>query len=165
MENLYYNLSEEEFSRGRKALLWIFALLFFLAGMGIIFMNVILHDESIRLSNSSAPFGISIVVGIIATLATVKRKDHYFIIDNDKIEFRYGMINPLKQVFLWINIREIYFPHRQKKLKLIMKDGSFFIINLTWIERKKSSYIRKHIFYVAKEKNINIIKIQTLSQK
>lgn len=165
MENLYCNLSEEEFSRGRKTLLWIFASIFFVAGLGIIFMNVILHDKSIHISLSLAPFGISIVVGIISVMATFKRKDQYFIIDDDKIEFRYGLLNPVKQTFLWNDIKEIHFPHKQKKVKLVLKNDSTYLINLTWIEKKKSIRLRKHFYYVAKEKNINIIKIQILSSK
>jgi hypothetical protein len=162
MESLFYNLSEVEFSRGRKALLWIFASLFFLAGIGIIFMNVVLKDEAINISLSSAPFGISIVVGIIAILATFSKKGQYFRIDDDNIDFRYGIVKPEKQTFPWNNIKEIYFSQRQKKIKLVMKDNSSYIINLTWIEKKKSSHIRKHLYYGATEKDINIIKIQTL---
>ena len=165
MENLYYNLSEEEFSKGRKTLLWIFASLFFLAGLGIIFMNVILHEKSIHISLSLAPFGISIVVGIISAMATFKREDHYFTIDNDKIEFRYGLINPHKKTFLWNDIKEIHFPHKQKKVKLVMKNDSKYIINLTWIEKKKSGRLRKYFYYLAKEKSINIIRVQVLPSK
>ncbi len=162
MENLYYNLSEHEFSKGRKILLWGFSLLFFIAGLGVIVLNVFMHDETIHLSLSSAPFGISIIVAIIASFATFSRKDHYFIIDDDKLEFKYGMMNPVKHSFPWNNITEIYFPHREKKVKIRLKDNSFYVINLTWIEKKKSSHIRKHIFYGASEKKINIIKSQTL---
>jgi hypothetical protein len=162
MESLYYNLSKEEFSRGKKALLWIFTLLFFMAGLGTVFMNVILHDDSIHISLSAAPFGISIVSGIIAAIATFSRKDHFFNVDDEKIEYRYGMIHPVKQLILWNDVQEICFPHRQKKVKLIMKNNTINVVNLTWVEKKKSSHIRKHIYYGAKEKNINITKVQVL---
>jgi hypothetical protein len=165
MENLYYNLAEEEFSRSKKTMLWIFASLFFLAGLGIIFMNVILHDKSIYIPLSSAPFGISLVVGIIAIMASQSKKDHYFSVDNEKIEFKYGLGDPPKKTFLWNDIKEIHFPHKQKKVKLILKNNSTSIINLIWIEKKKSSHIRKHLYYVAREKNINIVKPQVLSLK
>jgi hypothetical protein len=164
MEKLYYNLSEE-LSLGWKILLWIFTSIFFLAGLGIIFMNVILHDKSIDISLSLAPFGISIVVGFISVIATFRRKDHFFIIDNDKIEFRYGLLHPVKQTFLWNDIKEINFPHKQKKVKLIMKNDSTYLINLIWIEKKKSIRLRKHFYYAATEKNINISKIQVLTSK
>jgi hypothetical protein len=165
MENLYYNLSEHEFTRGRKILLWGFSLLFFLAGLGVIVLNVFMHDETIHLSLSSAPFGISFVVAVIASFASFSRKDHYFIIDDEKMEFKYGMINPVKHTFLWNSITEVNFPHKERKVKIKLKDNSSYIINLTWIEKKKSSHIRKHIFYKVSEKNIKIIKSQTLSAK
>jgi membrane protein YdbS with pleckstrin-like domain len=163
MENLYYNLSEQEFTKGRKILLWIFASLFFLAGIGIVIINIIFHDKSINISISAAPFGISLLVGIIAIMASARRKDHFFIIDEAKVEFKNGFIKPVVNTILWNEVKEIHFPHRQKKVKVVMKDDSSLVINLTWIEKKKSSHIRKHLYYVAKEKNINIIKSQVLS--
>jgi hypothetical protein len=162
MENVNYNLSEEEFSIGRKLLLWGFSILFFLAGIAVVLMRVVFNDLSFHISFSLAPFGISIAVGFIAAMATFRKKDHYFIIDNDKIEFRYGMFKPAKQTYMWNDIKEMHLPHKQKKVKLIFKNDSFAIINLTWLEKKKSSHIRKHFFYAAKEKNINIVKLQTL---
>jgi hypothetical protein len=165
MENLYYDLSEQEFSKGRKVLLWLFASLFFLAGLGIIFMNVVLHDQSIHISFCLAPFGIAIIVGLIALLATVKRKDYFFLIDSDKIEFRFGIFKPVKHSFKWIDIKEIHLPHKEKKVLLLFKDNSSFIINLNWLERKKTSHIRKHFFYAAREKNIDVVKVQILSKK
>ena len=92
MENLYYNLSEEEFSKGRKILLWIFAGLFFLAGVYVLVISLVFGHKSIPAVLSLAPFGISLVVTIIATFATIKRKDLFFSVDDDKIEFRYGII-------------------------------------------------------------------------
>jgi hypothetical protein len=156
MENLHYNLSEEEFSKSKKVMLWVFAFIFFLAGLGTIFITG-------YISLSTAPFGISIVAGIIAGMATFARKDHYFVIDNEKIEFKYGMFNPQKTTYLWNDIIEITFPHKQKKVKLKLKNNAPAVINLTWIQKKKSSHLRKHLFYAAKEKNINIIKVQVLS--
>jgi hypothetical protein len=163
MESLYYSLSEIEFSKGKKILLWVFSSLFFLAGLGIIFMNVILHDKSIQITLSSAPFGISLVVGIIAIMASQSNKDHFFSIDNEKIEFRFGLYKPVKQTYFWNDVLEIHLPHKQKKVKLVLKNNISVIINLTWIEKKKSSHIRKHFYYAAREKNMNIVKMQVLS--
>jgi hypothetical protein len=165
MENLYYNLSKEEFTKGKKLLLWGFSSLFFLAGLGIIFMNVILHDMSINISLCAVPFGISLVTGLIAGMATFRGKDHYFNIDIDKIEFRYGVLHPVRQIYLWNDVIEIHFAHKQKKVKLVFNNNSSVIINLTWIEKKKSSHIRKHLYYVAREKNINTVKLQVLASK
>lgn len=158
MENLYYNLSEQEFTKGRKILLWIFASLFFLAGMGVIVLNVIFHDKSILLSVSTVPFGISLVVGIIAVMASTGKKDHYFVVDETKVEFKNGFFKPVITTILWNNVKEIHFPHKQKNVKVVLKDDTSLIINLTWIEKKKSSHIRKHLYYVSREKNITIIK-------
>ena len=56
-------------------------------------------------------------------------------------------------------------PHKQKKVKLVFKDGTSFVINLTWMQKNKSSHIRKHIYHAAREKNLNVIKVMNLSSK
>jgi hypothetical protein len=165
MENLYYNLSEEEFSKGRKILLWGFAAFFFLAGIYIIFVSLILGQKSISPVLAVVPFGISLVVSVIAAFATFKGTDLFFSIDKDKIEYKFGILKPLTHSFKWIDIKELIMPRKQKKVKLVFKDGSSFVINLTWIQRKKSSLIRKQIFYAAREKDLNVIKVVTLSSK
>ena len=165
MENLYCNLSEEEFSKGRKILLWGFAAFFFLAGTYVLFVSLILGQKSIPPVLSVAPFGISLVVSVIAGFATFKGTDLFFLIDKDKIEYKFGIFKPLTHSFKWIDIKELIMPRKQKKIKLIFKDGSSFIINLTWIQRKKSSHIRKHIFHMAREKDLNVIKVVTIANK
>jgi hypothetical protein len=165
MENLYYNLSEEEFSKGRKILLWGFAALFFLAGVYILFVSLILGQKSIPAVLSVAPFGISLVVSIIAGLATFKGTNLFFSIDMNKIEYKFGAFKPVTHNFNWIDIKELVMPRKQKKVMLVFKDGSTYIINLNWMQRKKSSSIRKHIFYVAREKDLVVTKVPTLSNK
>lgn len=163
MENLFYDLSEPEFSKSRKVLLWLFSSLFFLAGTAVIFTNIILHDQSMHIGLSLIPYGISIVVAIIAYMATFKRKGLFFLIDNEKIEFRFGVFKPVKHSFRWIDIREIRLPHREKKVLLNLKDSTSYIINLTWLERRRTNQIRKYFFYAAKENNIPVVKVQLLS--
>jgi len=158
MENLYYNLSEEEFSKGRKLLLWIFSGLFFLAGLFVLMQSLVFGHKSISPSLSIAPFGISFVVSLIATFATVKRKDLFFSIDEEKIEFRYGVFKPKIHSFQWIDIKELVMPRKQKKAKLLLKDGSSFVINLNWLQKTKSSHIRKFLYYTARQKDINVTK-------
>jgi len=165
MENLFYDLSEQEFSKGRKILLWIFSGIFLLAGSAIVFMNLYQHNLNIHISFSIAPFGIGIFVGLIAVMATFKRKDHYFLIDNEKIEYRYGLIRPVKFSHKWVDIKEIHLPHKEKKVLLVYKDNSSFVVNLTWLEKKKTSHIRKYFFYIAKEKNLPVVKVMTLPKK
>jgi len=165
MESLHYNLSEEEFSRGRKILLWIFAGLFFLAGVFILIKSLLLGHKSIPATLSLVPFGISLFVSIIASFATIKRQDLFFSIDDDKIEFRYGVFKPKKHSFLWVDIKGLTMPRKQKKVMLRNKDGSTFVIDLTWLQKKKSSHIRKHIYHAAREKNLIVNKVMNLSNK
>jgi len=158
MENLYYNLSEEEFSKSRKILLWIFAILFFIGGVYVLLTPVFgIHNISPVLS--LAPFGISFIVGVIAAFATIKRKDVFFSIDDEKIEFRYGLIKPKKYSFLWTNIKKMVIPHKEKKAKVIFSDGSSYVIDLSYIQRKKSHLIRKHLYQAARNKNLVIEKV------
>lgn len=165
MENLYYNLSEEEFSKSRKILLWIFSGFFFLAGMYVLISNLVFGKESIHAVLSAAPLSISFVVFIIALLGSVKRKDQFFALDNDKIEFRYGFFRPKRYTFMWADVSELVMPHKQKKAKLQFKNGSSFVIDLTWLQKKKSSLIRKHIYHAAWEKNIKVEKVNFLKME
>ena len=162
MENLYYNLSEEEFSKGRKILLWGFAALFFLAGAYVLFISLILGQKSISPILSVAPFGISLLVSIIAGFATYKGTNLFFSIDMDKIDYKFGIYKPTTHHFNWSDVRELVMPRKQKKVKLVFKDGSSFIINLNWMKRNKSSGIRKHLFHVAREKDLPVTKVSTL---
>jgi hypothetical protein len=164
MEKLYFNLSEEEFTKGRKILLWGFAGLFFLAGVYIIIISLVLVNKSVSAILSLVPFGISFVVSGIAAFATIKRKDMYFLVHEDKIEFRYGIINPKKQSFIWNDINELKMPHNQRKVMLLFKNGSSFIIDLTWLHKKKSNLIKKHIYHAAREKDLNVIKVINLEK-
>lgn len=165
MENLYFNLSEEEFSKGRKFLIWAFAGLFFLAGIYVLLVSLVFGHKSINPGLSTAPFGISIVVAVIASFATIKRKDLFFSIDNEKIEFRYGLLKPQKHTFEWSRVKNIIMPSGQKKAILVFKEGSSFIINLNWLQKHKAALIRKRLYYFAKEKNINILRVRNYSGK
>lgn len=163
MEYMYYNLSEEEFSRSRKILLWVFSGLFFAAGLWVILLHVAFgKKESVPLALSLAPFGISLVVGSIAFFSTMKRKDQYFSMDDQKLEFRFGILVAKKYSFNWADVNEVIIPHKQKKALLHFKDGSSHTIDLTWLQKKKSSLIRKHIYQAATEKQISISKVMYL---
>jgi hypothetical protein len=162
MEKLFYDLSVNEFSSGRKILLWIFSGVFFLAGAGILYMNVIQHDASIHISFSIPPFGIGIFTAIVAYMASSTRKDHFFLMDDEKIEYRFGLIKPQKVTHLWSDMTEILMPHKEKKVLLKFKNNSEALVNLNWIEKKKTHHIRKHFFYAAREKNINIVRVNHL---
>ena len=165
MENLYYNLSEEEFSKRGKILLWCFATLFFLAGSYVLFVSLILGQISIPPILSVAPFGISLVVAIIAGLATFKGTNLFFSIDADKIEYKFGAFKPATHSFKWTDVQELVMPRKQKKVMFVFKDGSRVIINLNWMKRNKSSSIRKHIYHVAREKDLAVTKVSLISNK
>jgi len=162
MEQLYFNLSEEEFTKERKVLLWVFAGLFFLAGLYVVTASPLFGHKSIPPILSTAPFGISLIVSLFATMATIKRSDLFFLVDYGKIEFRYGIIRPVRHSFQWTEIKEMVVPQKQRKLKLLLNDGTSYIIDLNYLQRKKSTIIRKHIYKCAIEKKIHIIRVQTL---
>jgi hypothetical protein len=165
MENLHFNLSEEEFSRGRKFLLWGFAILFFLAGVYILIINLVFGHKSIPLFISLITFGISLFVAVIAGFATITRNDLFFTVNDEIIEFRFGIVSPKKHTFKWIDIKELIMPHKQKKIMLVMNDDSTFLMNLNWLQKKKSSSIRKHIYLAAKEKNVKVSKVINLQNR
>ncbi len=165
MENLHLNLSEEEFSKGRKLLLWGFSTMFFLAGVYVLITNIVFGHKSIPLFISLITFGISLFVGAIAVFASISRKDLFFTVNDEKIEYRFGVFNPKIQSFKWIDIKELIMPPKQKKVILHMNGGSSFLINLNWLEKKKSAAVRKQIYIAAKEKNIKVIKVTKLPNK
>jgi hypothetical protein len=162
MESLFQNLSDKEFSKSSKTLLWIFASLFFFAGLYVLFASLVQKHMSIPAILSLAPFGISLIVFIIAFFATFKGRDMFFSVDMEKIEFRFGVFKSTTHLFLWNDIRELVMPQRQKKIKLIFKNGKSFILNLTWIQKEKTSKIRKHVFHIAREKDLPVTKVSTI---
>jgi hypothetical protein len=165
MESHYYNLAEKDFSKEGKILIWCFSAMFFISGIFILFRSLVLKNVDISADLALIPFGAGIAVSVFAIYATVKRKDLYFLVDDDKLEFRYGIIAPKLRSFKWTDIKELVVPSTQKKLKLVFSDGAFFIINLTWIEKKKSIHIIKHIYQSAREKNVKIEKVKHLETK
>ena len=165
MESHYYNLAEKEFSKGGKILVWCFGAMFFLSGVFILYRSLILKNLDVSAELSIIPFVVSLAVWAFAAYATIKRKDLYFSVDDDKLEFRYGIIAPKLRSFKWTDIKELVIPSRQKKIMLIFNDRPFFIINLTWIEKKKSNHIIKHIYQIAREKNLKIEKVKILVKK
>jgi hypothetical protein len=165
MESHYYNLAEKDFSKEGKILIWCFSGMFFLSGIFILYRSLVLKNLDVSASLAIVPFGAGLAVSVFATYATVKRKDLFFLVDDDKLEFRYGIIAPKLRSFKWTDIKELVLPSTQKKIKLIFNNGVFFVINLTWIEKKKSIHIIKHIYQVAREKNLKIEKVKSLDNK
>jgi hypothetical protein len=163
MEKLFYNLSEEEFTKGRKIILWVFTCLFLIGGIYVAMLSPVFGKHNIKPLLSLAPFGIGLVIGSTALYASVQRKDLFFLIDDDKIEFRYGIIRPKKYSFPWTSIKRMVLPHKERKAKLMFKDGTSYIIDLSYLHRKKSTIIRKHLFHAARSQNIDVLKVITIA--
>ena len=159
MEKLYYNLAEAEYTKGRKVLLWIVTFLFFLGGIYVAMLSPVFGKHSVSPLISLAPFGIGLLIGLTALMATVKRKDMFFLIDNDRIEFRYGIFKPRKRTFMWNDIRKLVMPHRERKVKIMFRNNSSDIIDLNYIQRKKSMLIRRRLILGANDKNIPVLKV------
>jgi len=158
MEDLNFNLSQEEFSKGRKIILWVSGSFFIIIGLWDLYMKLFTQ-------NTSANYAVAIILLIlggfiyfIATLATMKRKAHHFIIDSEHIDYRYGLLFPTHHNYKWDDIETVYMPPHTKKTILELKSGHKTHINLTWVEKNKSRMIRKHIYYSANGRGINIIK-------
>lgn len=165
MENLYYNLSEQEFSKGKKMLLWGFAGFFLLAGAYTLYLSLILKKHDVPAVLSLVPLGICLFVSLVAGFASSKKTDNFFSIDENKIEFCFGLFKPKKRTFNWPDIEQIILAHKQRKAMLIFKDGSSYVIDLTWLQKKKSNLIRKHIYHAAFEKELKIEKVMYLKTR
>jgi hypothetical protein len=165
MENLYYNLSEEEFSRGKKLLLWGFAAFFLFAGIYLLYLSLLLNKHDVPAVLSLVPLGICLFVSLVAVFASSKKKENFFSIDENKIEFCFGLFRPRKHTFDWKDIKQLILAHKQRKAMLVFKDGSSYVINLTWLQRKKSNLIRKHIYHAAWEKELKIEKVPYLKRR
>jgi len=158
MDDLYYNLSKEEFSKGRKTLLWIIASLFAMIGLWDLYLKIFKHDTNTSFGLTVVLFTISGFIFFVALLATMKRKEHFFKVDNEIISYHFGLLFPTHHTYRWEDIDKIYMPSQQKTTTLVLKDGHVIHINLTWIEKNKSRLIRRHIYYAAKRRNIDVLK-------
>jgi hypothetical protein len=158
MEKLHVNLSEEEFSRGRKILLWSFSALFFTAGVYVLITNLLLGHKNIPIFIALITFGISLFVMTITVFSSITGKNLFFHVDEEIIEFRFGVIRPKTHTFKWEDITSLTMPPKQKKTVLMLRDGTSFSINLNWLQNNKASLIRKYLYQTAKEKEINVVR-------
>lgn len=158
MEDLYFNLSKEEFSKGRKILLWVISIAATAVTLFVIYLKFVMFDPNATLGLLIVLVGTTAFFYLIAILATAKRKEHFFKIDSELISYRYGLMFQKQHSYQWSDIKEVYFPPHSKKTAIILNNGKVVGINLTWIERNKSRMIRKHIFYTAKSKGLALYK-------
>ncbi len=158
MDDLYFNLATEEFSKSRKILIWVIAIIAALVSVWNSYLMFFKHDTYSTLGLNLSLYVITIFLFLIAILATKKRKEHFFKVDKETISYHYGLIFPSHKSFLWTEIKKVFMPPHSKNTVLILKDDKSVLINLTWVEKNKSRNIRKHIYYSAKEKGIEICK-------
>lgn len=164
MEKLHYNLSDEDSSKGWRILLGLFSGIFLLTGVFIVVNNTVFNRGNIPMLFSLVPFSIGLLVAGITTYISVKRKEQYFNISSEVIEFRYGLTRANQHSFKWDEVKELVLPRRQKKARLHLSDGSVYTINLIWLDRKKASQIRKYLLFIAREKELNILKVTRLDR-
>ncbi|MDZ7740047.1 MAG: hypothetical protein U5K32_13495 [Bacteroidales bacterium] len=158
MENLNLNLSKNEFSKSRKILLWIIGLLFFSGAIWSLYLKLYKDDSSVTAGLIVVLFAISSFIFFIAALASVKKKNHYFIIDNDRISYRYGLVFSKQRSLNWSEIKEIIIQYNLRKATIITGDDKQKFINLNWINHSSARAILKHLYYTARKKNISISK-------
>lgn len=165
MENLHYNLSEEESSKGWKVLLGLFAGIFLVTGIYILVNNLVFGKGNIPLSFAVVPIAVGVIVAAITIYVSVRRKDQYFNISDEEIEYRYGIMKARYHKFRWNDVREIMMPRGQRKALLHLKDGSDHTVNLTWLDRHKAARIRKYFLYVARQRDLPVHKVKSLRKK
>lgn len=160
MDDLYFNLASEEFSKSRKILIWVIAIGTLLVSLWDSYLKFFKHDNYADLSLTLTLYLITFFMFTVAILATLKRKEHFFKVDQELISYRYGLLFPSHKTHYWPDIKKVYVPPHSKNIIIEARDGKVVHINLTWVEKNKSRIIRKHIFYTARDKGIDIIKAQ-----
>lgn len=158
MEDLYFNLSEKEFSKGRKILLWIFGTIFIIIGLWDLYLKIFKHDSYAKIGLTITSLGIGLFVYLIAFLSISGKKGSFFRIDSAGISYRFGLLSPVHREFAWNSIITVYMPPKQKNIFISEKTGIITGIKLAWIEKNRARIIKKHIYYGAKERNIEIVK-------
>ncbi|MEZ4999340.1 MAG: hypothetical protein R2744_01345 [Bacteroidales bacterium] len=158
MDDLYFNLSEKEFSRGRKIILWIFGTIFILVGLWDLFLKLFKHNNMASMGVTITAISIGLFVYLIAILASSRKQENYFKVDSNTISYRFGLVAPTMNEITWTEVKTIYMPSHHKNIFIGKNTGRIIKVNLTWIEKNKSRLIKRHIYYVAKQRNIEILK-------
>lgn len=158
MDDLYFNLASEEFSKSRKILIWIIAIITLLFSLWVSYLLFFTNDEQATKGLAITLYLVTAFMFMIAFLATKKRKEHFFKVDNEVIAYHYGLLFPSYHSYSWPEINKIYVPPHSKNTILILNNGKVVHINLTWVEKNKARIIRKHVFYTGRDKGIEIVK-------
>jgi len=158
MDDLYCNLASEEFSKSRKILIWVLALIALAVSVWDSYLKFFKHDTYSAFGLTITLYIVTIFMFTIAILSTKKRKEHFFKVNEEVISYHYGLLFPSHHTYSWPEIKKIFVPPHSKNTILMLKDNKVIHINLTWVERNKARIIRKHIFYTGRDKGIEIVK-------
>lgn len=165
MEELKLKLSRNEFSTGRKALLWIAGTLFLAGGLWNIYMKVVKHDETVQVGLTIALFTISAFIFFLATLASVRKRNHFFYVNSDSISYRYGLLFPRHRSHNWSDIKEVIMKYNQRKAIFVLNNDKQVVINLNWIQRTNSKIILKHIYYESRNRGLPVRKTNKKNER
>ena len=162
MEQLYYNLSEDQFTNERRILLRILAVLFYLGSVYVLIAKPVFGHRNMPQILAIPPFFIGLVVTGFTIWGRLQRKDLFFLVDYGKIEFRFGIFRAKRHSFKWSKISSLVMPLTQRKIQLNLNDGSSFVINLAYFKQQKSTSIKNHIYKLAIEKEIETTVVKML---
>lgn len=158
MKDIDINLYEKEFSKGRKVLLLVFGSVLLATGLYNVALKVLKYDYLPSPGLTITTLGLGTFILLIALFATSKRKNYYFRINSERLEFRYGIMIAKEGKFRWNDISKIYMPPKEKSFYLENTSGKITGLNLNWIEGSKAIIIRKNIYYAARQLNKDIVK-------
>jgi hypothetical protein len=158
MENIEINLYEKEFSKGRKVLLLLFGSVLLATGLYNIALKLLKYDYLPSPGLTITTLSLGTLILLAAFFATSKRKNFFFRINADSLEYRYGLMIAKEGKFQWNDISKIYMPPKEKSFFIESNSGKITGINLNWIEGSKAIVIRKNIYYAARQLNKEIVK-------
>jgi hypothetical protein len=158
MENIEINLYEKEFSKGRKVLLLLFGSVLLGTGLYNVALRMLKYDFLPSPGLTITTLSLGTLILLIALFATSKRKNYFFRINAEGLEYRYGLLIAKEGRFKWNEISKIYMPPKVKSLSIESDTGKLKGINLNWIEGSKAIVIRKNIYYAARQLNKEIVK-------
>ncbi len=154
MEALRLNLSSNDFTPAKKALLWIVGSMFLLGGLWSLYMIVAKNDTSIRPGLPVVLFLLSAFVFFVAALASFRKRKQFFHVDDETISYSYGLISSRHRSYKWADIKKLIMKYNQRKAILILNNDKQITINLNWIQKTSSQIILKHLYSASKDKGL-----------
>jgi len=156
MEALRLNLSSNDFTPAKKALLWIVGSMFLLGGIWSLYMIAAGNDSTIRPGLPVVLFLLSAFVFFVAALASFRKSKQFFHVDDETISYRYGLISSRHHSHNWSDIQKVIIKYNQRKAILMLNNNKQVTINLNWIQKTSSQIILKHLYSASKERGIHL---------